>query len=676
MCGIFGFVVAPQAKFDRRSLLPITRELYLLSESRGKEAAGLAVVYPDRIEVLKAPVRGRALIGSPQFGAMLDGAVNGWRFEAPDPIVLFGHTRMVTNGSASDHGNNQPVIKDGLVCIHNGIVVNDEELWRNHPHLVREAEVDTEALLAIVAERRAGNHALSEAVATVFGEARGANSIALAGVQDDALVLATANGSLFFAASRDETTLVFTSERYFLERMLDRAELRHPMRGAETIQIRPGEGFVVPFEAPRPLPFALDRGPRHQRLPYAVLPPDRPSAAKRRIVDHEVASELPRPHVSSYGFAELEAAMTIDFDRIDALRRCTRCLLPETFPFIVFDEEGVCQHCRNHRALRRRSEAELRFLLEPIRRTDGKPDCLVPFSGGRDSSYGLHYVKTVLGLNPVAYTYDWGMVTDLARRNISRMCEALEVEHILVAADIRQKREFIRLNVSAWLKRPHLGMVPLFMAGDKQFFYYAKMLLQQMDLPTVMFSQNRLERTDFKVGFCGIDDTKRQDKVHGISTFSKLRMGLFYAKEFALNPAYINRSILDTIGGFYSFYLLPFSFNQLYDFVPWDETEIERTLLGSYDWETATDTRSTWRIGDGTAPFYNYVYLRMAGLSEFDTFRSHQVREGMLTRDDAVALNRAERAPRPESFKWYCDAIGIDPVAAAKAISKAPTRYA
>ena len=57
-----------------------------------------------------------------------------------------GHARMVTNGSAESHENNQPVILDGIVCIHNGIIVNDEQLWAAHPDLQRKYEVDTEVL--------------------------------------------------------------------------------------------------------------------------------------------------------------------------------------------------------------------------------------------------------------------------------------------------------------------------------------------------------------------------------------------------------------------------------------------------------------------------------------------------------------------------------------------------
>ena len=41
------------------------------------------------------------------------------------------------------------------------------------------------------------------------------------------------------------------------------------------------------------------------------------------------------------------------------------------------------------------------------------------FGGGRDSSYGLHLLVKEFGMHPLTFTYDWGMVTDLARRNIA-----------------------------------------------------------------------------------------------------------------------------------------------------------------------------------------------------------------------------------------------------------------
>ena len=61
-----------------------------------------------------------------------------------------------------------------------------------------------------------------------------------------------------------------------------------------------------------------------------------------------------------------------------------------------------------------------------------------------------------------------------------------------------------------------------------------------------------------------------------------------------------------------------------HDYVPWDEGQIVSTIIDRYDWETAPDTKSTWRIGDGTAAFYNFIYWTAAGFTESDTFRAGQ----------------------------------------------------
>ena len=148
---------------------------------------------------------------------------------------------------------------------------------------------------------------------------------------------------------------------------------------------------------------------------------------------------------------------------------------------------------------------------------ENKASVLVPISGGRDSCFALHYIKKELGIQPVAYTYDWGFVTDLARRNISRMCGELNVEHILVAADIKWKRDNVRKNLLAWLAKPQLGMIPLLMAGDKHFFYYASKIKKQQELDLIMFSMNRLEKTGFKTGFAGVNETNDFEKTYGLA---------------------------------------------------------------------------------------------------------------------------------------------------------------
>ena len=120
---------------------------------------------------------------------------------------------------------------------------------------------------------------------------------------------------------------------------------------------------------------------------------------------------------------------------VSRLRRCNKCVLPETYPFIEFDEDGVCSFCRTYKPTKLKSMSELHAYCDYHRSQNGEADCLVALSGGRDSCYVLHYLKTELDMHPITYTYDWGLVTDLARRNTSRMCGRLGVEHVLISAD-------------------------------------------------------------------------------------------------------------------------------------------------------------------------------------------------------------------------------------------------
>lgn len=101
--------------------------------------------------------------------------------------------------------------------------------------------------------------------------------------------------------------------------------------------------------------------------------------------------------------------------------------------------------------------------------------------------------------------------------------------------------------------------------------------------------------------------------------------------------------------------------------------EILRKFLRA--WEKSADTKSNWCVVDGTAAFCNYIYHTVAGFTENDTFRSIQIREGLLSREEALAKIEFENKPRPESFKWYCDIIGIDFQETLKIINQTPKLY-
>lgn len=218
-------------------------------------------------------------------------------------------------------------------------------------------------------------------------------------------------------------------------------------------------------------------------------------------------------------------------------------------------------------------------------------------------------------------------------------------------------------------------MIPIFMAGDKQYFYHINRLKKQLEIKLTIYSENPFERTDFKSGFCGIKPKNLEQNIHNLPTIDKFKLATYYLKQFLSNPAYLNSSLFDTFTGYLSHYLIPHEYCYLYHYIKWDENEIISTLINEYDWETSPDTKSTWRIGDGTASFYNYIYYILAGFTENDTFRSNQIREGLLAREKALEMIVGENRPRWQSIKWYCDTVGLNFEKTLKTINGIPNLY-
>ncbi len=679
MCGIFGLVAQQNTQIKKEDVQDIINTLFILSESRGKESAGISIknIKQKKIHVLKKSLAASQFIKTREYLDFFQSAING-SFDTSNvlasPLCIISHARLVTNGTQENNNNNQPVIKDNCVAVHNGIITNVDDLWEGYKNiLTRTLEVDTEVFLALLRYFISKDISIINAIQRVYEKIKGTASVAIQFADLNKLFLATNNGSLYYVINKDKSLLLFASERYILSQCLDKLKIKEHYDITDIQWLRPFTGILIDIDNGELVNFKIQGEPDFLQEKLSEIKDEIINYSPDKPIDFEEIKK----QIYQLKISPLRNLLEYNVDAIKQLRRCSKCLLPETFPFIEYDEKGICNYChsyvvRNFGA----SEMEFRKILEQYRSKDGSPDCLVPFSGGRDSSYGLHYIVHELGMHPITYTYDWGMVTDLARRNIARLCGKLGIENIIVSADIAQKRRNIKLNVEAWLKNPQLGLIPLFMAGDKQFFYYVNQVKKQTKIKIDIWCTNYLENTDFKVGFCNVSPTFDKHRPDYLPTSSKLKMAWYYLKNFIINPAYINSSIYDTLFSFYAYYAEPrIHFYQLYDWVKWDENVIHQTLIKDYDWELSPDTKSTWRIGDGTAAFYNYIYYTVAGFSEIETFRSNQIREGLITREEGLEKIYEENKPRFDSLKWYLDIINVDFEKAIKRINSIPKLY-
>ena len=605
MCGIFGIV--SKSPIDCRELRLLARH----AEQRGKDSSGLFISKPNGYDIHRA--------NNAITSLLKDVKVSSAGF-------VMGHSRLVTNGLA----DNQPVYRDGVAVIHNGIVVNHAALWAQigkTPH----QEIDTEVIVAIAAKHLLAGGGVDGIARCVLELCQGVVACAMALPELGKLCLFSNNGSLYHGTKNGSH--YFASESYPLTQL-----------NCEVVTQVREVGLVID-------------------IPTASNEPDVYECAQH-------SNNL----IPGLGAHKVEEAM-LEYEQIK-MRRCSRCILPETMPYIRFDEAGVCNYCHNYTPRNKPKPVENLFnLVEPFRRTHGD-ECIVPFSGGRDSCYGLHLIAKELKLKPITYTYDWGMVTDLGRRNISRMSAELGVENIIVADNIAVKRRNIAMNLKAWLKSPHLGMVSILTAGDKHFFRHVETVKQQTGISLNLWGVNPLEVTHFKAGFLGVPPDFEEERVYTHGAMKQFRYQWLRLKAMVRSPGYFNGSLWDTLSGeYYRSFNKKTDYHHIFDYWRWDEKIIDDTLMNQYDWETAPDTNTTWRIGDGTAAIYNYIYYTVAGFTEHDTFRSNQIREGDLTREEALALVEDENRPRYPNIKWYLDAIGMDFDAVIPVINTIPKLY-
>jgi N-acetyl sugar amidotransferase len=172
------------------------------------------------------------------------------------------------------------------------------------------------------------------------------------------------------------------------------------------------------------------------------------------------------------------------------VRYCKRCLFPETKPDLGIDAEGVCDACRSaeikHEIDWDARGEELRDILERYSSKDGtRYDCVVPVSGGKDSTYQVMKILE-LGYRPLTVTWSACSYTDIGRQNIESM-QQLGVDHIQFTPNPKVYRAifaeaFRRVGDGCW--PCHVGIfsypirvavnykVPLLIYGENPQFEY------------------------------------------------------------------------------------------------------------------------------------------------------------------------------------------------------------
>ena len=133
------------------------------------------------------------------------------------------------------------------------------------------------------------------------------------------------------------------------------------------------------------------------------------------------------------------------------MKYCSRCVYPEIAVNLLLDDEGVCSACRVAEEFEKLSddfwkEREKRFreVIEPYRnRTGDNYDCIIPVSGGKDSYWQTYVMKELYGMKPLLVTYHGNNYTPVGQRNLDRMREVFDVDHIVFRPSVKT---LVKLN--------------------------------------------------------------------------------------------------------------------------------------------------------------------------------------------------------------------------------------
>lgn len=138
---------------------------------------------------------------------------------------------------------------------------------------------------------------------------------------------------------------------------------------------------------------------------------------------------------------------------------CKKCVLDDKFPGIRFDEEGICNYCRTDKPmpkqLEKREEFKQKFKsLISEHKGAGLYDAVVAFSGGKDSTYTLHLLKEIYGLNVLALTFDNWFFSERAHQNIKNVVRSMGIDHINLRPDFKTYKAVINTSANNDLYSP------------------------------------------------------------------------------------------------------------------------------------------------------------------------------------------------------------------------------
>jgi len=332
------------------------------------------------------------------------------------------------------------------------------------------------------------------------------------------------------------------------------------------------------------------------------------------------------------------------------MRYCVRCCMPESNEGIQFDEMGICQACQSAEQKIRinwvEREKELRETLDHYKELNNEYDCIIPISGGKDSTFQLHVLTKVYGMRALAVTFSHTWFSETGKYNLQNCLEKFDVDHIMFSpsrslVNRLARQSLYKIGDACWHCHAGVGAFPLQIAIKYKIplLIWGESIAETSGRATHRNPVRKFDRDYFtKVS------AKRYPEEMVCESITLREMSPFQL------PSVDEIEKIGVVG------------IHLGDFIFWDDERQMEFVRDVYGWREDKV--------EGTYKRYKSVECKMAGVHDYTKFlkrgfgrgtdhASVDVRAGLVSREEAFELAKKSDTERPPALDWYLEITGF-----------------
>ena len=329
----------------------------------------------------------------------------------------------------------------------------------------------------------------------------------------------------------------------------------------------------------------------------------------------------------------------------DKLQYCTRCCLPETMEGITFDDFGVCTPCRS-------SEEKMHInwkdkqseLIEILNKFKNKNyyDCLLPISGGKDSTFQAYVLDKVYKINSLAVTHGTNWMSLTGRYNLENCINKFNLDHLFFLPNRNTinkvaKRSPELIGDACW--HCHIGT---------QTFPIQTAVKWQ--IPLMIYGESIAER-DGRGSYKKI--LKPEEKYYyGLNVSAKVEPIKYVDNDIKYSEVQIwNYPSKQEMTESHIIYL------HLGDYIFWDEQKQTEFIINQFAWRINNRVENTYKGYKSNecvmAGVHDYLNFIKRGVGRATLHASDDVRRGLIKRDEAINLIKQYDPQRPHALDYF-----------------------